>query len=332
MMKNMEIKENKKGTPLWRALLLEHRLPYRYEGKLRFIYRKSPFYPIVRILACRYANFIYSKSQKVKNLSICAIFKNEAPYLKEWIEFHKLAGVEHFYLYNNNSFDDYLKVLDPYIKKGEITLIDWPAPPPCQVSAYADCLNKRKKETRWLAFIDIDEFLFATEKDNLVSVLQEYKNYPGVCVTSLYFGTSGHIKKPKGLQIKNFTRRAKIGSEYGRWIKLIVNPLLTLHPVRGPHLFNFVNWLLAADENKNPTEIDRIIKGSISKLRINHYWTRSKEEAEYRYKTMIGVNSTRKRGRMSDFKKDSVLNKVEDLTIQRFIPKLRYILKNHKDS
>jgi hypothetical protein len=32
------------------------------------------------------------------NLAITAIFQNEAPYLKEWIEFHLLMGAEHFYL------------------------------------------------------------------------------------------------------------------------------------------------------------------------------------------------------------------------------------------
>ena len=37
--------------------------------------------------------------------SICAIFKDESLSIKEWIEYHKLIGVEHFYLYNNNSTD-----------------------------------------------------------------------------------------------------------------------------------------------------------------------------------------------------------------------------------
>ena len=48
--------------------------------------------------------FVHVKPQDKKyNVAVCAIFKNEAPYLKEWIEFNHLVGVEHFYLYNNNS-------------------------------------------------------------------------------------------------------------------------------------------------------------------------------------------------------------------------------------
>ncbi len=36
-------------------------------------------------------------------MSLCAIFKDEADYLREWIEFHRIVGVEHFYLYNNSN-------------------------------------------------------------------------------------------------------------------------------------------------------------------------------------------------------------------------------------
>ena len=32
------------------------------------------------------------------DLAVVAIFKDEAPYLKEWLDYHLAAGVEHFYL------------------------------------------------------------------------------------------------------------------------------------------------------------------------------------------------------------------------------------------
>lgn len=43
--------------------------------------------------------------------SICAIFKDESLSIKEWIEYHKLIGVEHFYLYNNKSKDSSVSIL-----------------------------------------------------------------------------------------------------------------------------------------------------------------------------------------------------------------------------
>lgn len=40
-------------------------------------------------------------------LTCLAIFKNEAMNLKEWLDHHLWQGVEHFYLINNGSEDDY---------------------------------------------------------------------------------------------------------------------------------------------------------------------------------------------------------------------------------
>ena len=54
-------------------------------------------------------------TEKKYNVAICAIFKNEGPYLKEWLEFNHLIGIEHFFMYNNNSEDNYLELLNPYI-------------------------------------------------------------------------------------------------------------------------------------------------------------------------------------------------------------------------
>src|SRR5271167_2905681 len=59
------------------------------------------------------------------DLSACMIFRDEAPCLKEWIEFHVLLGVEHFYLYNNLSQDNYKEVLQPYVNSGIVELIEW---------------------------------------------------------------------------------------------------------------------------------------------------------------------------------------------------------------
>ena len=60
---------------------------------------------------------LVDKNLFLYDLTITAIFKNEGHYLKEWLDYHLLAGVEHFYLYNNDSTDNYKEVLAPYIEK-----------------------------------------------------------------------------------------------------------------------------------------------------------------------------------------------------------------------
>lgn len=112
---------------------------------------------------CR-MNMIHVESiHKEYKVSVCAIFKNEAPYLKEWIEFNHIVGVDHFFLYNNNSEDNYEEVVEPYVKSGLVTLVQWPKNQ-AQMECYNDCISKYSKMTQWLGFIDIDEFVIPIEK------------------------------------------------------------------------------------------------------------------------------------------------------------------------
>lgn len=41
-------------------------------------------------------------------LALVSFFRNEARFLKEWIEFYRMIGVEHFYLYNHLSDDNFM--------------------------------------------------------------------------------------------------------------------------------------------------------------------------------------------------------------------------------
>ncbi|MBR0060195.1 MAG: glycosyltransferase family 92 protein, partial [Selenomonadaceae bacterium] len=93
------------------------------------------------------------------DLAVVAIFKDEGKYLKEWLNYHLLAGVEHFYLYNNDSSDDYAEVLAPYVKANVVTLTDFPGRL-TMFPAYNDAIEKFRFDCRYMAFIDLDEFIF----------------------------------------------------------------------------------------------------------------------------------------------------------------------------
>lgn len=149
-----------------------------------------------------------SKRDCKYNVSICAIFKNEASFLKEWIEYHLMLGVEHFYMYNNNSEDNFKDVLRPYIDNGVVEIKDW-TENHAQMMAYKDFYESRRHETKWVSFLDIDEFIclrnvFTTNNwkakygnkissNNLSVWLESYAKYPGVLMYFKMFGTSGLI-------------------------------------------------------------------------------------------------------------------------------------------
>lgn len=218
-------------------------------------------------------------------LSICAIFQDEAPYFKEWIEFHKLQGVEHFYLYNNNSTDDFRKVLQPYIDKHEVTLTDWLFTYDegahadwisIQAASYMDCMQKYGSENRWIAIIDTDEFLFSPNGKKLPSILKEYKEYGGVSLNWVRFGTSEIEDIPPGdLLIEHLTRCSFHEDRENRLTKTIVQPKYVSGCVSA-HYFIYIAKKYAVD-----TDHHRVKSGNYSrnilldKMRINHYWTRT---------------------------------------------------------
>ena len=82
-------------------------------------------------------------------LSIGAIFKNEANHLQEWIEFHRLMGVEHFYLVDNESEDDFQSVLWPYIRSNVVTLSHWNGRGQ-QLQVYGYLIKQLAARTFWL--------------------------------------------------------------------------------------------------------------------------------------------------------------------------------------
>ncbi|MDE6508864.1 MAG: glycosyltransferase family 2 protein [Muribaculaceae bacterium] len=65
----------------------------------------------------------HDTSQPRYYLAVCAIAKNEGPYFKEWIEWHRSQGVEMFYIYDNESTDCTRQVLQPFIATG---MVDYP--------------------------------------------------------------------------------------------------------------------------------------------------------------------------------------------------------------
>ena len=137
-------------------------------------------------------------------LSLCTIFKNEAKYLKEWIEYHLIVGYEHFYVYNNFSEDNYEEVLAPYIEKGLVTLIDWPIKSG-QMQAYNDCVEKFKDDNYWICFQDADEFAVPIKHNDVKEYLHNFEKFP--CVLEFYrnFTSGGIVEETEGLVIEKYT-------------------------------------------------------------------------------------------------------------------------------
>lgn len=216
-------------------------------------------------------------------LSICAIFQNEAIYLEEWIVHHLNVGVEHFWLYNNNSTDHYKERLDYWIDQGVVELIEWPSYQnqndfyhfsfEVQTSAYNDALNRAKGVTKWLAIIDVDEFLVPVKDDKITDVLEKYySNVSGLCVNWQCYGTSHIWKTPEGKMLENLTYKMRWDYSRNMYYKSIVQPLYVSY-TSNPHYCFYLPGHFQVNTIYQP--IGEANTGVyIDKIRINHYWSR----------------------------------------------------------
>jgi hypothetical protein len=254
-------------------------------------------------------------------LSIGAIYRDEAAYLREWIEFHRLVGVERFFLYDNMSEDDHLEVLAPYVDQGIVLLREWELFPG-QNQAYDHCLETHREDSRWIAFIDLDEFLFSPTRRPLPEILAEFEQWPGVGVNWATFGDSGHLTQPPGLVTENYVRRS---DDYARnkAVKSIVDPNRTLRCGGNPHFFVYADGALAVDENRQPISAhDHTESVSFDLLRLNHYVTKSRAERERKIARPVAFDGRIKNAERIRIR-DQELNDVSDETILTYLPALR---------
>ena len=227
---------------------------------------------------------IKNQDNKQVYLSVACIVKNEGKYLKEWIEFHLAAGVERFYIFDNESNDDTFEVLTPYIQQGIVIYVFFPGKK-LQLHAYNIACELCKDTSNWLALIDADEFLHPVEGNDLKLVLKDYQSFPAVGVNWIVYGHCGHIASPAGLLTENYRYTFKDkNNELNCRIKSIVDPSMVL-AVMSPHHCWYKNGKYAVDEDKDEIVGEAIyVRNSsmsctmfnhTSRLRINHYWTKS---------------------------------------------------------
>lgn len=268
-----------------------------------------------------------TKQKYRHHISMAAIFRDEARWLKEWIEYHRLIGVEHFYLYNNRSQDNYKEVLTPYINQGIVELVEWPYESTSvehwtriQCSAYNDAIKKSTKTSRWLAVLDIDEFIVPVQHNHLAPFLANYERYGGVIIHWQMFGTSNVEKIPDDkLMIETLTWKA--GEMYGEnaLVKSIFHPK-DVKEMRDPHKAEYkkkkyqVNTRKQRIPNSNNTIYD------LEQIRINHYWSRDNEYFQTKKRK-------RREGWLEGFDgqlaRVNNLHQLQDHLILRFVPELK---------
>ncbi len=262
------------------------------------------------------------------SLSFVAIIKNEARYIREWIEFHKLVGVDRFYIYDNESNDNVKDVLKDYIEDGSVVYKYFPGRGK-QIPAYWDAINRYKDTTKYMGFIDLDEFVIPCENRNLYETIDQIiskdNNAAGVVINWMMYGSSNNmLAKTGGLVIENYKRRAPHNFFINGFVKTICDPRkISEHHL---HYVKYKNNYYSVNENGDKVEGAFNANISCNKLRINHYFCKSFEEfIMKREKLYADHKDNAKRELEAFFIRD--INTIYDNALDKYIPLLNNILK-----
>lgn len=113
------------------------------------------------------------KGQNLKTL-LCCIGRLENQYIREYVEYNKNLGFTNICLYDNNrdGEDDFHDVIGDYIDSGYVILKDKRnVTTPCQLQSYNECYKEYGNKYDWIAFFDVDEFMFMYKEKTISSFL-----------------------------------------------------------------------------------------------------------------------------------------------------------------
>lgn len=262
---------------------------------------------------------------------LCAVsmFRDEARFLKEWLEYHLMLGVEHFYLTNHLSKDNYREILQPYVDRGLVTLRQEKRNRPgnqylpLQYETYNRAINALRKNTEWLLVFDTDEFAFPYTKKNIPEVLRQYDDCASVCFNWKMFGTSNIKRLNEGeLLTEKMVLTSK--SPPRNHCKSFVKPRYVEH-MSGPHFPALKPGFLAVDpdkarlDSKKTTVLSRECMKREEGMHFYHYAMRDQA-------FLLNVKCPRlyEASYYEEYaQQDAQMNEVEDTSMHRFVPALK---------
>lgn len=221
------------------------------------------------------------------NLTAIYWIKNETRYLPEWIEFHLIQGFDHFIFYDNESNDGLYDVMQPYIEEGIVEIRKYPkilhppaksGPPNSKNFWVMDyCIEEQIGKSRWIHFHAVDEFTFMKDGSKVSDFLKNFESIGALSIEWEYFNSNGHVKRPEGLMIENYTEACLDPKHH---VKTIIRPDMAYSTAGNPHTFIMKNGMSPVNEKGNLVNGPLSNDHNFEKIKNHHYVTRSKEEFE----------------------------------------------------
>lgn len=207
-------------------------------------------------------------------VAIVAIAKQEEEFIKEWVAYHYILGVDHIFLYDNghtpglafilDEFSDFVTIRKIKKKRFSKELI--------QRRAYKHSFFNGLKDYKWSCFLDLDEFIVLNKHKDIHTFLESYEDTDQILLHWKIFGHSGQFNSPESV-INSLIYRHRNTSEI---VKCIVQTKdLRDHEIL-THFCKIKNGITVNARKEVVTPYMKIpVKNGFYDAHINHYHCRS---------------------------------------------------------
>ena len=193
--------------------------------------------------------YIYKRKLKLKNyknknkitlkikVCLCTLGKNENRYIREFVQHYEKYDVDKIFLYDNNDIDAerFEDIIKDYIENGFVEILNWRGKTKGIYKIMNNCYKSNYINYNWLIFYEMDEFI--------------------------------HLDKYKS--IKNFLIEKKFKDCQIIYLNLVCHTDNNLLYYQNESLFKRFPHI----NKKMKLEVKSIVRGNLTKLRINHLHT-----------------------------------------------------------
>ena len=215
------------------------------------------------------------RNQAVNNLNIvtqqqskkyiCVIVKDEHQYIEEWVDYNLKLGFDKIFIFEDSNSKSHKDVLSNYKDFVEIKSYDELnlkdpnfGGSKHQIALFTWFIKNHNYKNEWCAFIDPDEYIVFKDNYTLDQIIEKYKYTPGIYLNWVIYGANGHIKRPEGSVMDNYTTLCD------QWIQ----PKFKLKS-----FINFNHYCgKPFDVHKAPGLVE------CTNVQLNHYFTKSWED------------------------------------------------------
>jgi hypothetical protein len=229
--------------------------------------------------------------QQPAYFAVCAAVKDQNADIREWVHYYNWLGAGAIYVYDHGSRQTMYWDLQDWIHAGVVhyTYFKFSNSPDhrefhntAQGAVFQECIRRARDKHQWLALFDVDEFLVLAEGEtqNITSLLKGYEQYGGLVVNWRIFSSSGHKTKPQNVStLEAYTRCIPDNQDsHNSHVKSIVNVPHTEGVGHSPHAFQYMPGFYAVNELEQRRDGAQSTPVSVTRLALNHYCLKSKEE------------------------------------------------------